>query len=618
MAEANMDFYEFGYPDERFETVLSENLHCAICSCVFKDPVMCKNEHCFCRGCITKHLQNYHTCPSCNQDLTVESLADAPRILRNLLSEQRIRCDHHERGCEEIVQLGNLASHVAVCGKAPVVCANEECSSEINREDQFRHESEECRFRKVKCRNCKEMGSMVQEIETSLGGLCEHVEKLNTNVNEQVEKLNTSVNEQVEKLNNNVNEQVEKLNNNVNEQRNEMKTSLTAVENRFVGMENKFENRLEGMENKFENRLGEMENRFEEMQKRFEKVENQLLNVDDPRLRDQQRKAMHDMESARSDQATPVDPSSDLKDAKANEHAFFVAGGYGKEGKPLNSAEIFDKTTNSWIELKPMNKSRADASSVVYNGQVLVTGGTSDDNNIVSSIEQFSRNVNPLVPLCWSNFLVNLPKALRRHRSVLYDDRMFVIGGFDEEKKKYSDIIYEIQLCFPFTTKVLAKLPSSTPMEGCGVILVNDKILILGGRDCQSKATAKVTMYDITMNTFQELAQLPYKVFNMATVNFGENVVLAGGSDQFYFADVKSTVVSYDIKTQKSAMLPPMKHTRSQCCAVVDGNSLVVMGGIKQGAAALNSVEAFDFRSSKWRSLPSMKEARKAFIAEIV
>ena len=223
MAEGHNGFHEFGYPDERFETVLSDNLHCAICSCVLKDPAMCKNEHCFCRGCITKHLENSHTCPCCNQDLTVESLADAPRILRNLLSEQRIRCDHHERGCQEIVQLGNLASHVAVCGKAPVVCANEECSSEINREDQFRHQGEECRFRKVKCQNCKEMGSMVRQFGTSFGGLLD-----------------------------------------------EMKTGLTAMENKL------------------------------------EEVDN-----------------------GRSDQASPKDSSSDLKDAKhPNGNAYVVAGGY--------------------------------------------------------------------------------------------------------------------------------------------------------------------------------------------------------------------------------------------------------------------------------------------------
>ena len=585
MAEGNKHFHEFGYPDERFESVLSDNLHCAICSCVLKDPVMCKNEHYFCRGCITKHLQNYHTCPSCNQDLTVESLADVPRILINLLSEQRIRCDHHERGCEEIVQLGNLASHVAVCGKAPVVCANEECSSEINREDQFRHESEECRFRKVKCRNCKEMGSMVQEIGVSLGGLCEHVEKLNTNVNEQVEKLN----------------------NNVSEQLTEMKTGLTAVEKRFEEMENRFE----GMENKFEKK-------FEEMENRFEKVENQFLKMENPRFRDGQHEEVHDeRESARSAQATPVEPSSDTKDAKnPNEYAYVVTGGYGKEGKPLNSAEIFDKTTNSWIQLKPMKQCRADSSSVVYNGQVLVTGGTSDGKNIVSSIEQFSRNVNPLVPPCWSHFSVNLPKALRGHRTVLYNDRMLVVGGYDEEKKS-SDIIYEIQPHFPFNTKVLAKLPSPRPMKGCGVVLSNDKILIFGGGDSWCNATAKVTMYDITNNEFKELAPLPYEVLNMATVKYGENVILAGGSNRRYCSNDKNTVVSYNVETEESTELPPMKHSRSECCAVVDGNSLVVMGG-RGPDTILNSVKALDFKTSKWSNLPSMKEARRGFTAEIV
>ena len=223
----------------------------------------------------------------------MESLADAPRIVRNLLSEQRIRCDHHERGCQEIVQLGNLASHVAVCGKAPVVCANEECSSEINRENQVRHENEECRFREVKCRNCKEMASMVQEIGTSFGGLSEHVEKLSTSVNEQLT---------------------------------EVKTGSTAMENRL-------ETRFGEMENKFEKK-------FEEMQARFEKVENQFLNAKDLTIRDEQHKALSDdRESARSDQATAVDPSSDFKDIKIP-NAFVVAGGYGKEGEPLDSVEI--------------------------------------------------------------------------------------------------------------------------------------------------------------------------------------------------------------------------------------------------------------------------------------
>jgi N-acetylneuraminic acid mutarotase len=440
---------------------------------------------------------------------------------------------------------------------------------------------------------------MVQEIGTSLGGLCEHVEKLNTSVNEQLT---------------------------------EMKTGLTAVENRFVGMENKFENRLGEMEDKFEkveNRFGEMENKFEkkfeEMEKRFEKVENQFLKIDNPRFKDGQHEEVHDeRESARSAQATPVDPSSDTKDAKnPHKYAYVVAGGYGKEGKPLNSAEIFDKTTNSWIQLEPMKKFRAKASSVVYDSHVLVTGGTTDGTNILSSMEQLNSNSNPFVPPFWYNFPVNLPRALRGHRNVLYNDRLIVLGGDDED---YSDMIYEIQLQFPFNTKVLAKLPPSIPIKGCGAVLSNDKILIFGGSRKYpghgDLASCNVTMYDITKNEFQQLAPLPHGACNMATVKFGENVIVAGCSTQSYWYGHTVTdvhVVSYNIETQRSTKLAKMNSNRSECCAVVDGNSLIVMGGYQlRGGAVLNSVEAFDFRSSQWRNLPSMKEARRGFIAEII
>jgi hypothetical protein len=434
------------------------------------------------------------------------------------------------------------------------------------------------------------MGSMVQEIGTSLGGLCAHVEKLYTSVNE-------------------------------------MKTGLTAVEDKFEKMENKFgevennlgevENRLKEVENKFEERENKFENRFGEMQNRFERVENQSLNVDDPTFKDRQREAMDEMENARSDQATQVDPSSDFNDAKnPNEYAYVVAGGYGKEGQPLNSVEIFDKTTKSWIELKPMKECRVNASSVVYNGQVLVTGGTSDGNNFLSSMEQLNHNPNLFVPPFWSNFPVNLPRPLRGHCSVLYNDRMLVIGSYGEDHSE--DVIYEIQINFPFTTKILAKLPSSRPITGFGVVLVNDKILIFGGAR-RGSVTAKVTMYDITKNEFEELAPLPYEVCNMATVKYEENVILAcGNSDACYFGGVKNTIVRYDIETQKSTMLPLIKQKRSQCCAVVDGHSLIVMGGKDQYQHPLNLVRAYDFRSSSWRDRPSMNEARHGFIAAIV
>ena len=514
MAEQTKCLQALGYPDEQFETVVSENLHCGICSCVFKDPVMCKNEHCFCRGCITKHLENYHTCPCCNQDLTVESLADAPRFFKNLLSEQRIRCDHHKRGCQEIVQLGNLASHIAVCGKAPVLCANEECSSEINREDQFRHQGEECKFRDVKCRNCKEMSSVVQEIRTSLSGLRQYVEMVNSS--------------------------------------------------------------------------------FERMENKIKEMENTPTN--------------------NASQASPRGETKDAKDPK--ECAYLVAGGENN-----NTAEVFDKISNTWIQLQPMKMCRANASSILYNGSVLVTGGTYNDNRVtLSSIEQCSFHTSPYLPLCWSNLAVKLPRPLRRHCTVLYYGCLIVLGGGDGNDD--SDLIYEIQLQFPFNTKILAKLPSARPTAGCGAVLVNDKIFIFGGSRGSEAAKANVTMYDITKNEFKELKQLPYGVSDMATVRYGENVVLVGGTSQYgCYRESKNTAISYNIKTQKCTQLPPMKTARSECCAIVDGNSLVVMGGKDRGYKPQNSVELFDFKTYTWRvcsDFPPMNRARSGFNAEIV
>ena len=193
---------------------------------------------------------------------------------------------------------------------------------------------------------------------------------------------------------------------------------------------------------------------------------------------------------------------------------------------------------------------------------------------------------------------------------------MLVIGGYNEENESYSDIIYKVQLHFPFTTKVLAKFPSPRLMNGCGVVLVNDKILIFGGGEgFWSTGSANVTMYDITKNEFKELEPLPYKVSNMATVKCGENVVLAGGQDGLI---IRNKVISYNIETQKSTELPPMKNYCFECRAVVDGNSVVVMGGRNQNGDLQSSVAALDFKTSKWRNLPSMKEARRAFTPEIV
>ena len=135
-----------------------DSFSCKICSEVLHDPVQCQsNEHYFCRKCITKHLENFETCPLCKDHLTLETLRPVPRVILEIVSQlKKPRCRHVSRGCVGNVEVEDVLLHEQTCGYAPVVCSNEGCNETVNRRDQESHETEECKFRKITCESCDE------------------------------------------------------------------------------------------------------------------------------------------------------------------------------------------------------------------------------------------------------------------------------------------------------------------------------------------------------------------------------------------------------------------------------------------------------------------------------
>ena len=181
---------KYGYDDSRFEKAVDAHFHCSICYNVLKEPMMCRNnEHIFCRGCITEHLTvNSHTCPECNEDLTVETLRKA-RLVSNYLSELKIKCDYSNRGCQEYIRLEELDSHIENCGFAPVKCSNEECQMVVNKHDLIHHESTVCEYRKVKCHSCVRIEQDMERIETKVEGMAADVDQVKGLMVEMFEKL---------------------------------------------------------------------------------------------------------------------------------------------------------------------------------------------------------------------------------------------------------------------------------------------------------------------------------------------------------------------------------------------------------------------------------------------
>jgi hypothetical protein len=162
-----------GYDVNRFVGEVREDLLCSICQDVPNDPRLCQHkDHIFCLAHISRHLHhNSHTCPVCRDPLTPETLRRPTGFLKNYLEDLKIKCDHHDRDCPDVVRLEDLQRHVDQCGFAPAICGNEGCGTEVNIKDKEIHERYHCQFRIAKCHDCRDIKASQNEMKASQNGM---------------------------------------------------------------------------------------------------------------------------------------------------------------------------------------------------------------------------------------------------------------------------------------------------------------------------------------------------------------------------------------------------------------------------------------------------------------
>ena len=501
-----------GFDEERFVTTINRNFLCLICYNVLNDPVLCpRNQHCFCHGCITKHLENSRRCPTCADELTEETLTEAPRMVKDYLNESKIRCVYHDRGCQEIVQLQHLDQHEDSCGFKPAVCTNPGCGATLNKRDLVHHQSEVCEFRKVKCHSCEETTKTLANLEKKMSDMKNEIEK-------------------------------------------------------------------------------NMEKEFEIVKSEVKGLKRSLLEAFD-----EQKDFLAKLDGNKGQNTRKV------RNAPSGDRENIIVVG----GSVSDSAEIFNWRQRTWSPLQSMPNSRSGATSCVYNNQVVVAGGWCNGRSVDDMI-RMNVEPHPDLSIHWSDCPMKLPAKLIYHSSVLYDDTLMVTGGRDGNAT--SDKIHEVQVVPPYTVKTLSRMPE--PRQFHCTEIFDDSLLIVGGRTTgdYKDNLSSVVLYDIKNNVYKQLAPLPYEVSDMATVRWGDNVVVIGGVGKL--GNKLDTVIVYNVKTEQSHWLPPMRCKRRQCVAVVVGNNIVVLGGVDGRSYVLRSVEAFSFERNTWQELPEMSEAR--------
>jgi hypothetical protein len=288
-----------------------------------------------------------------------------------------------------------------------------------------------------------------------------------------------------------------------------------------------------------------------------------------------------------------------------NNQDIIILGGHNATESISNTIEKYSIVGGKSTQLPPMNLARAQSASCVYNGDVIVAGGF-DGQGGTDLIEILKMNQQPLR---WTMFDGKLPAKLSGHDVRVYQDKLYIIGGYNWNEAKTSDAIYELSLAPPYTVKLLARMPQ--PRRNHRAEIVNGKLFILGGSTTrQSKdATNSVVVYDFIKNEIKPCASLPEPVTGMSTVTWGNTIIVVGGLDNN--DQVLNDVIMYHIETGRSERLPSLKHKRYAPSAVIMHDVIVVLGGWNKEEGHLNSVESFTMGDDQWKELPGMKEKRR-------
>ena len=261
----------------------------------------------------------------------------------------------------------------------------------------------------------------------------------------------------------------------------------------------------------------------------------------------------------------------------------FIIGGDGEEaGK---SVEIFSWSTKTWTLIKNcLFFQRYGSYSFIYGKKIMICGG-----NHTERIEYLDPNESGYTSTVAS---VSLPSNAK-HSGLPYKGRILAF---------YSDVV-ETSLESPGESRTLL-VEEQRRDDSAGVHLFGDSIYIVGGQE------SKMEKYDVAKNEMKTLPSLPYKVSDMATVAYKDNIIIIGGYDG---KECLNDVVMFNVTTQEYKKLPSMLEKRRWCTAVIMSDVIVVMGGYNN----LNTVEYYVIGDSEWKELPVMNLARYFAISRV-
>ncbi len=214
-------------------------------------------------------------------------------------------------------------------------------------------------------------------------------------------------------------------------------------------------------------------------------------------------------------------------------YIYIIAGQYGKNcSPPTVNNFVFDTQTKGWLSLPPLPKARYAPTVQLWRGRLHVIGGSKEDRN-EPSVDHWSIAVEHGKALEeeWREE-ITIPRGGPHRASAVFNDSLYVFGGQegdyvaipgDPQFTCTGDLTCETVFADVYKLdhraknwKRMADMPVASSHTECSTVIVENKIILLGGQHYKNPQTKKIDltdviqMYDAKTETWSIIGHLPY------------------------------------------------------------------------------------------------------------
>ena len=279
---------------------------------------------------------------------------------------------------------------------------------------------------------------------------------------------------------------------------------------------------------------------------------------------------------------------------------------------PSASSSASSAVDSFWTTGFPMPTARSEIAGAALNDKIYIIGGFDETGRSSSSVQVYDASVGEWVTTtatATTKTVAPLPEPLDHAAAASYNGKLYVVGGGYLNR---GDLSNKLFIYDPTTNKWTEGKDMPSARGALTANFINGTLYAVGGVDA-SGAVSDNWAYNPVTNTWTEKAPLPTAREHLTSVVVDDKLYVIGGRTSGMATNVDANEV-YNPITDNWTVLESMPSQRGGLASAAANGSIYVFGG-EVPARTFDNNEKYDSVSKEWRSELPMPTARHGLSA---